>query len=195
MTSLSGAATAGPLLVTVTSAGSCGPGFATMTRYSLALFEAFVSEGELTFAVLITPKSPAGSGRIWRTTTNVAVLSTAIVGAVHEISPVVAPGEGVEQLKPAAGVTETKLHALLIVSVIVTASEEVGPKLVTVMVKAMSLSGAANPVVAVLSMARSLSRRTDVAAELELFPGLGSLGEFTVTVLVSGVPVGASSGT
>ena len=105
----------------------------------------------------------------------------------------VAPTPGSLQLKPAAGVTEKKLHPPLTGSFSVTVAESLGPKFVRVMVKETFVSGSAvlGPV---LFTEMSLLGGVVVVAVLESFALLGSVGEVTVAVFGNDVFGGALSG-
>ena len=159
----------------------------------LELFSLLKSDAVLTVAIL-TNDVPAGvPGGMRKTMVNVAMLPFAMLAALQLTVPLVAPTPGSVQLKPAAGVTETKLHPPLTGSFSVTVPASLGPKFVTVMVKETFVSALAvlGPV---LFNERSLLGGVVVVAVLELFAPLESVGEVTVAVFGNDVFGGALSG-
>src|SRR5205085_1854129 len=119
----------GPVFETVRSATAT-----TVVCAVLELLLVFVSVGEVTSAVFEKTVPAAVPLGMWKVMVKLAVVPAAMLAAVQVTAPLVAPAPGVMQLKPAGGVTATKLHPPLMVSVSVTVPEALGPVLVTSMV-------------------------------------------------------------
>src|SRR5438067_1819391 len=128
----------------------------TVVATAPELFSSLGSVGALTVATFVNVVFAAASDGMWKVMVKLAVVPAAMLAAVQVTAPLVAPAPGVMQLKPAGGVTETKLHPPLMVSVSVTVPEALGPVLVTSMVYVTSLFAGAVPGPA-LVMVRSLT--------------------------------------